>query len=54
MVSVFKNVGEKSTTKTYHTVGRFMWLATQVTTLYVVSKVSEKLVNYKIVDHLEK
>ena len=44
MVSVFKNVGEKSTTKTYHTVGL----------LYVVSKVSEKLVNYKIVDHLEK
>ena len=44
MVLVFKNVGERSTVKSYH----------PVSLLYVVSKVFEKLVNNKIVDHLEK
>ena len=44
MVPVFKNVGEKSTTKSYR----------PVTLLSVVSKVFEKLVNNRIVDHLEK
>ena len=43
-VPVFKNVGEKSTAKNYH----------PVTLLSVVSKVFEKLVNNRIVDHLEK
>ena len=43
MVLVFKNVGERSTTKNYH----------PVSLLCVVSKVFEKLLN-RIVDHLEK
>ena len=43
MVPVFKNVGERSTAKNYHPVS-----------LSVVSKVFEKLVNNRIVDHLEK
>ena len=44
MVPVFKNVGERSTTKNY----------CPVSLLSVVSKVFEKLVNNRIVDHLEK
>ena len=46
VASVFKNVGERSTAKTYH----------PVSLLSVVSKVFEKLVlvNNRIVDHLEK
>ena len=44
MVSVFKNVGERSTAKNYH----------PVSLLFVVGKVFEKLVNNRIVDHLEK
>ena len=44
VVSVFKNVGEKSTAKNYES----------VSLLSVVSKVFEKLVNNKFVDHLEK
>ena len=44
VVAVFKNVGERSTAKNYRT----------VSFLSVVSKVFEKLVNNKIVDHLEK
>ena len=44
MVPVFKNVGERSTPKNYH----------PVSLLSVVSKVFEKLVNNRIVDHLEK
>ena len=44
MVPVFKNVEERSTAKTYH----------PVSLLSVVSKVFEKLVNSRIVDHLEK
>ena len=43
MVPVFKNVGERSTAKNYCPVS-----------LFVASKVFEKLVNNKIVDHLEK
>ena len=42
MVLVFKNVGERSTAKNYHPV------------VSVVSKVFEKLLNNRIVDHLEK
>ena len=42
--SVFKNVGERSTAKNYH----------PVSLLSVVSKVFEKLVNNRIVDHVEK
>ena len=42
-VPVFKNVGERSTAKNY----------CPVSLLSVVSKVFEKLVNNKIVDHLE-
>ena len=42
MVPVFKNVGERSTTKNYR----------PVSLLSVVSKVFEKLVNNRIVDHL--
>ena len=42
-VPVFKNVGKRSTAKNYH----------HVSLLSVVSKVFEKLVNNKIVDHLE-
>ena len=41
---VFKNVGERSTAKNYH----------PVSLLAVVRKVFEKLVNNRIVDHLEK
>ena len=44
MVPVFKNVGEESTAKNYH----------PISLLSVVSKVFEKLVNNRIVDHLEK
>ena len=44
MVPVFKNVGERSAAKNYH----------PVSLLSVVSKVFEKLVNNRIVDHLEK
>ena len=44
MVPVFKNVWERSTTENYH----------PVSLLSVVSKVFEKLVNNRIVDHLEK
>ena len=44
VVPLFKNVGERSTTKNYH----------PVSLLSVVSKVFEKLVNNRIVDHLEK
>ena len=43
VVPVFKNVGERSTAKNYR----------PVTLLSVVSKVFEKLVNKRIVDHLE-
>ena len=41
---VFKNVGERSTAKNYCSASLFS----------VVSKVFEKLVNNRIVDHLEK
>ena len=44
VVPVFKNVGERSTAKNYH----------PVSLLSVVSKVFEKIVNNRIVDHLEK
>ena len=44
MFPVFKNVGERSTAKNYH----------PVSLLSVVSKVFEKLVNNRIVNHLEK
>ena len=44
MVPVFKNVGRSSAAKSYY----------HVSLLSVVSKVFEKLVNNKIVDHLEK
>ena len=44
MVPVFTNVGEWSTAKNYH----------PVSLLSVVIKVFEKLVNNRIVDHLEK
>ena len=44
VLPVFKNVGERSTAKTYRL----------VSLLSVVSKVFEKLVNNRIVDHLEK
>ena len=44
VVPAFKNVGEKSTNKNYH----------PVSFLSMVSKVFEKLVNNRIVDHLEK
>ena len=44
VVPVFKNVGERSTAKNFH----------PVRLLSVVSKVFEKLVNNKIVNHLEK
>ena len=44
VVPVFKNVGERSTAKNYQ----------PVSLLSVVSKVFEKLVNNRIVDHLEK
>ena len=41
VVPVFKNVGESSTAKNYHS----------VSLLSVVSKIFEKLVNDRIVDH---
>ena len=44
VVPVFKNVGERSTAKNYR----------PISLLSVVSKVFEKLVNNRIVDHLEK
>ena len=44
MVTVFKNVGERSTAKTYH-------LASLIS---VISKVFEKIVNNRIVDQLKK
>ena len=44
VVPVFKNVGERSTVKNDH----------PVSLLSVVSKVFEKLVNNRIVDHLQK
>ena len=44
MVSAIKNVGERSTAKKY----------CPVCLLSVVSKAFEKLVNTRIVDHLEK
>ena len=44
MVRVFRNVGERSVAKNYH----------PVSLLSMVSKVFEKLVNNRIVDHLEK
>ena len=44
VVPVFKNVGERSTAKNYH----------PVSLLSVVSKVFEKLINDRIVYHLEK
>ena len=44
VVPVFKNVGERSIAKNYHRVSVFS----------VVSKVFKKLVNDRIVDHLEK
>ena len=44
MVPVFTNVGERSTAKNY----------LLVSLLSVVSKVFEKLINNRIVDHLEK
>ena len=44
VVPVFKNVGKKSTAKNYHS----------VSLLSVISKIFEKFVNNRIVDHLEK
>ena len=44
VVPAFKNVGERSSTKNYR----------PVSLLSVVSKVFEKLVNNRLVDHLEK
>ena len=44
VVPVFKNVGDRSTAKNYHPVSLFS----------VVSKVFEKLVKNRIVDHIEK
>ena len=44
MIPVFTNVGERSTTKSYR----------PVSLLSGVSKVFEKLVNNRIVDHLQK
>ena len=44
VVPVFKNIGERSTAKSYR----------PVSLLSVLSKVFEKLVNKKVVDHVEK
>ena len=44
MLPVFKNVGKRSTAKNYH----------PISVLSVVSTVFEKLINNRIVDHLEK
>ena len=46
MVYVFKNVGERSTAKNY--------LPPRVSLISVVSTVFEKLLNNRIIDHLEK
>ena len=43
VVPIFKNVGERSTVKNYH----------PVSLLSMVSKVFEKLLNKRVVDHLE-
>ena len=43
MVPAFENTRERSTTKNYH----------PVSLLFVVNEVSEKLVNNRLVDHLE-
>ena len=42
LISVFQNVGKSSTAKNYH----------PVSLLSVVSKVFEKLINIRLVDHL--
>ena len=47
MVPVFKNIGERSTAKNVS-------LVSPVSLLSVVSKTFEKLVNNRIVDHLDK
>ena len=44
VVPVFKNIGERSTVKNYY----------QVSLLSVVIEVFEKLIDNRIVDHLEK
>ena len=44
MVTVFKSVGERSTAKNYR----------PISLVFVVSKIFEKLVNNRIVDHKEK
>ena len=44
MDPVLRNVGERSTTENYH----------PVNLLSVVNKIFEKLVNNRLVDHLEK
>ena len=44
MVAIFKNIWNTSATKNYY----------PVSLLFVVNKFFEKLVNYKVVDHLEK
>ena len=44
MVRVFKNVGESSTVKNYNSVS--------LLSVTVVSKIFEKLVNHRILDHL--
>ena len=44
MVPVFKNIDKRSIAKSYH----------PVSLLFVISKVFEKFVNNRIVDHLEK
>ena len=44
VVPLFKNVGERSTAKNYH----------PISLLSMISKVFEKLVNHRIVQHLEK
>ena len=44
MVPLFKNVGERSATKNY----------CPISLLSVVSKVSEKILNNRFVDHVEK
>ena len=44
MFPVFKNIGERSTAKNYR----------PISLLFVVSKVFEKRLNNRIVDHLEK
>ena len=44
VVTVFKNVGKRHTAKNYH----------PVSLLFVVSKVFKKLINNRLVGHLEK